>query len=134
MLMAGEIKLKVSGREVTAAGQQAIDALKTNNSFKQIGVALRDERPSIETLGRAAERLIGRVSSTSGGIRLRPELGNRLQGGSFSHPFSQSLAITAIRSWWMRRRTFLPFSSPVWLHSLTPGCAPSSHVATSTNA
>ncbi|MBZ9746804.1 BREX system P-loop protein BrxC [Mesorhizobium sp. CO1-1-7] len=57
MLMAGEIKLKVSGREVTAAGQQAIDALKTNNSFKQIGVALRDVRPSIEMLGRAAERL-----------------------------------------------------------------------------
>lgn len=57
MLVAGEIKLKVSGREVTAAGAQAIDALKTNNSFKQIGVALRDERPSIETLGRAAERL-----------------------------------------------------------------------------
>jgi len=55
--MAGEIKLKVSGRGVTAAGQQAIDALKTNNSFKQIGVALRDERPSIETLARAAERL-----------------------------------------------------------------------------
>jgi hypothetical protein len=57
MLVGGEIKLKVSGREVTAAGQQAIDALKTNNSFKPIGVALRDERPSIETLGRAAERL-----------------------------------------------------------------------------
>jgi hypothetical protein len=57
MLMGGEIKLKVSGREVTAAGQQAIDALKTNNSFKHVGVALRDERPSIEMLGRAAERL-----------------------------------------------------------------------------
>ena len=57
MLMAGEIKLKVSGREVTAAGQQAIDALKTNNSFKMIGVALRDERPSNETLDRAANRL-----------------------------------------------------------------------------
>ncbi|MDI6749496.1 MAG: BREX system P-loop protein BrxC [Rhodocyclaceae bacterium] len=57
MLMAGEIKLKVSGREVTAAGQQAIDALKTNNVFKTIGVALRDERPSNEMLGRAAERL-----------------------------------------------------------------------------
>jgi hypothetical protein len=55
--MAGEIKLKVSGREVTAAGQQAIDALKTNNAFKQIGVSLRDERPSNETLARAAERL-----------------------------------------------------------------------------
>ncbi len=57
MLLAGEIKLKVSGREVTAAGQRAIDALKTNNSFKPIGVALRDERPSIETLARAAGRL-----------------------------------------------------------------------------
>ncbi len=57
MLMSGEIKLKVSGREVTAAGQQAIDALKTNNAFKPIGVALRDERPSLATLGRAAERL-----------------------------------------------------------------------------
>ena len=57
MLMAGEIKLKVSGREVTAAGQQAIDALKTNNSFRTIGVALRDERPSNEMLARAAERL-----------------------------------------------------------------------------
>lgn len=57
MLVAGEIKLKVSGREVTAAGQQAIDALKTNNSFKPIGVSLREERPSNETLGRAAERI-----------------------------------------------------------------------------
>ena len=64
MLIAGEIKLKVSGREVTAAGQQAIDALKTNNSFKQIGVALRDERPSIETLSRAAERLTELVGDT----------------------------------------------------------------------
>ena len=64
MLIAGEIKLKVSGREVTAAGLHAIEALKTNNSFKQIGVALRDERPSIETLGRAAERLSALVGDT----------------------------------------------------------------------
>jgi len=64
MLLAGEIKLKVSGREVTAAGQQAIDALKTNNSFKPIGVALRNERPSNETLGRAAERLTELVGDT----------------------------------------------------------------------
>ena len=57
MLVAGEIKLKVSGREVTTAGQQAIEALKSNNTFKPIGVSLRDERPSIETLARAAQRL-----------------------------------------------------------------------------
>ncbi len=57
LLVAGEVKLKVSGREVTVAGQQAIEALKTNNSFKPVGVALRDDRPSMEVLARAAERL-----------------------------------------------------------------------------
>lgn len=57
MLVAGEIKLKVAGREVTVNGQQAIDALKTNNSFKSVGVALREERPSMEVMARAAERL-----------------------------------------------------------------------------
>lgn len=57
MLVAGEIKLKVSGREVTVNGQQAIDALRTNNSFKTAGISLRDERPSNEVLARAAERL-----------------------------------------------------------------------------
>ena len=57
MLMAGEVKLKVSGREVTAAGQQAIDALKTNNSFKQVGIALRNDKPSNEVLALACERL-----------------------------------------------------------------------------
>ncbi|WP_442582114.1 BREX system P-loop protein BrxC [Mesorhizobium sp. ASY16-5R] len=57
MLMAGEVKLTVSGREVTAAGTQAIEALKSNVSFRQVGVSLRHERPSNETLGRAAQRL-----------------------------------------------------------------------------
>ena len=57
MLVAGEIKLKVAGREVSVNGQQAIDALKTNNRFKPVGIALRDERPSIEILASAAERL-----------------------------------------------------------------------------
>ena len=57
MLVAGEIKLKVAGREVTVNGQQAIDALKTNNSFKSVGVSLREERPSNEILVKAAERL-----------------------------------------------------------------------------
>jgi hypothetical protein len=57
MLVAGEITLKVSGREVTVNGQLAIDALKTNNSFRSVGVALRAERPSLDVLARAAERL-----------------------------------------------------------------------------
>jgi hypothetical protein len=57
MLIAGEIKLKVAGREFTVNGQQAIDALKTNNAFKSVGVSLREERPSNEILAKAAERL-----------------------------------------------------------------------------
>ena len=39
LLVAGDVKLKVSGKEVTVNGQQAIDALKNNNAFKPIGVA-----------------------------------------------------------------------------------------------
>lgn len=57
LLVGGEITLKVSGREVTVNGQQAIDALRTNQSFKTVGVALRNSKPSNEVLGRAAERL-----------------------------------------------------------------------------
>jgi hypothetical protein len=64
MLVAGEIKLKVSGREVTVNGQQAIDALRTNNSFKTVGVSLRDERPSNEVLAKAAQRLTDLVGDT----------------------------------------------------------------------
>ena len=57
MLSAGEIKLKVAGRELTNVGQQAIDAFKTNNSFANVGISLRDDRPSNEMCALAAERL-----------------------------------------------------------------------------
>jgi len=57
LFVAGEIKLRVSGREITAVGQLSLDALKSNNSFKSTGVSLRDERPSMELLGTAASRL-----------------------------------------------------------------------------
>ena len=64
MLCAGEIKLKVSGREVTTAGQHAIDGLKTNNSFRHVTVALRQGRPAKEALARAAQRLSTLVGET----------------------------------------------------------------------
>ena len=57
LLVGGEIKLKVGGREVTVVGQQAIDALKTNNTFRPVGVSLRLDRPSMDVLSKAAERL-----------------------------------------------------------------------------
>jgi hypothetical protein len=57
LLVAGEIKLKVSGREVAVNGQQAIDALKSNAAVKSVGVSLRDDRPSMDVLARASTRL-----------------------------------------------------------------------------
>jgi hypothetical protein len=57
MLVGGIIKLKASGREITVNGQQAIEALKTNNTFRSVGVSLRDDGPSPETVMKAAERL-----------------------------------------------------------------------------
>lgn len=65
MLLAGDIKLKAAGREVTVNGQQAIDAIKTNNSFKNVGISLRGgDRPSNEMLARAAARLTELIGDT----------------------------------------------------------------------
>lgn len=57
MLVAGEVKLKAGGREISVNGQQAIEALKTNNSFKNVGVSLRDDKPSMAMLALASTRL-----------------------------------------------------------------------------
>lgn len=64
MLVAGEITLKISGKEVKTVGQQAIDALKTNKSFGKIGVALRDYRPSLDVVARASERMTALIGET----------------------------------------------------------------------
>lgn len=57
LFLAAEIKLKVAGREVTVNAQQSVDALKNNSSFRSVGVSLRLDRPSMELLAKAAERL-----------------------------------------------------------------------------
>jgi len=57
LLVNGEIKLRISGREIKVNGQQAIEGLRTNNSFKNVGVSLRDGPLSPEVLARAAGRL-----------------------------------------------------------------------------
>lgn len=64
LLVGGEIKLKVGGREVSVNGQQAIEALKTNNSFRPVGVSLRHDRPSMDVLAKAAERLTDLTGET----------------------------------------------------------------------
>jgi hypothetical protein len=67
------IKLRISGREVTAVGQQAIDALKNNIAFKTIGVALRDVTFSNEEMALAAQRLTELFGETV--IPLEGEIG-----------------------------------------------------------
>ena len=57
MFVGGIVKLKVSRTELTSSGQKAIEAIKTNVSFKNIGVSLRDDRPSPEMCMRASDRL-----------------------------------------------------------------------------
>lgn len=64
MVCAGEMKLTVSGREVIAAGQHAIEGLKTNNSFRNVTVALRQGRPSMQALSKAAQRLTELIGDT----------------------------------------------------------------------
>ena len=57
LLVNGEIKLKISGREIKVNGQQAVEGLRTNNAFKAVGVSLRDGQIPPEVLARAAERM-----------------------------------------------------------------------------
>lgn len=57
LLKNGEIKLRISGREINVPGQQAIEGLRTNNSFKSVGVSLRDGIVDPGILAMAAERM-----------------------------------------------------------------------------
>lgn len=57
LLVGGELKLKVSGNEVTVNGSKALEGLKNNNTFKNIGISLRYEKLSNDILDRASSRL-----------------------------------------------------------------------------
>ncbi len=58
MLVAGVVKLRIGGDDVTVRGDAAVNGLKNTNSFNKIGIALRDGRPDPEALLRARERLL----------------------------------------------------------------------------
>lgn len=57
MLVAGVIKLRVSGEDITVRGDTAINSLKNTNSFNKIGIALRDAQPDLKKLLRSRDRL-----------------------------------------------------------------------------
>ncbi len=57
-LVAGMIKLRIGGADVTVRGDSAIEVLRNNNSFKKAGVALRDSSISPQAKMLAADRLL----------------------------------------------------------------------------
>src|SRR5206468_2219566 len=65
LLVAGEVKLRIAGADVTVRGDVASDALKNNNSFNRVGVGLRSEgKPTAEAKARAVERLLSLTGET----------------------------------------------------------------------
>ena len=57
LLVAGELVLYTAAGPVTTAGPSAVEALRNTQSFNRTGIGLRDSRPSLEALDRAATRL-----------------------------------------------------------------------------
>lgn len=64
LLVAGEVKLRIAGADVTVRGDAATEALKNNNNFNKIGVSLRDGKPSPEAMMRASDRLLTLTAET----------------------------------------------------------------------
>jgi hypothetical protein len=58
LLTSSEVKLRVAGDDVTVRNNTAVDNLKSNRSFKKIGVALREQEISNDQLDRASSRLV----------------------------------------------------------------------------
>jgi hypothetical protein len=63
LLIAGEVKLRVSGEDVQVRGPKVYEALRSNQSFTRVGVALREGRQDPANLLRAADRLLGLTGS-----------------------------------------------------------------------
>ncbi len=58
MLTADQVKLRISGEDVTVRGDVALNALRNNNSFNRIGISLQTTPPDPEAMLRAADRLL----------------------------------------------------------------------------
>lgn len=57
LLTGGQVVLHTAAGAVSTAGPAAVEAMRNTQSFGKVGVSLRDSRPSLETLDRAANRL-----------------------------------------------------------------------------
>jgi len=64
LLVAGDLKLRVSGEDLTVRGPTAIESLKSNAAFNRVGVSLRDGAVDPASKLRAAERLVDLTGET----------------------------------------------------------------------
>jgi hypothetical protein len=58
LLVGGEVKLRVSGEDITVRGPTANESLKSNTAFNRVGVSLRDGVIDQGSKLRAADRLV----------------------------------------------------------------------------
>lgn len=58
LLVSSEVKLRVGGEDVTVRNTTAVENLKSNRSFKRIGVSLREQDITNEQLDLASSRLV----------------------------------------------------------------------------
>jgi hypothetical protein len=58
LLVSGELKLRVSGEDITVRGPTALESLKSNTAFNRVGVSLRDGVIDLASKLRAADRLV----------------------------------------------------------------------------
>lgn len=57
LFRAGEVQLHTGEGTITTPGPQAIEAFKSTTSFNRVGVSIRDSRPPLDAMDRAARRL-----------------------------------------------------------------------------
>jgi len=58
LLLAGVIKIRIAGEDITVRGEVAINSLKNTNNFNKIGIALREGKPPPEMKFQASKRLL----------------------------------------------------------------------------
>ena len=57
LFRAGEVQLHTGEGTITTPGPQAVEAFKSTTSFNRVGVSIRDSRPPLDAMDRAARRL-----------------------------------------------------------------------------
>jgi hypothetical protein len=77
LLAGSELKLRVGGDDVTARNATAVENLRSNRSFKRIGIALREQEVTPEQLERASSQLVELTGESV--MPLEEEIGNTLE-------------------------------------------------------